>query len=125
MEFFEDAINKARDAFDTACKKTNDVVNLQKQKFDLASMESKLSKDFEKFGRVCYDFVATGGEVTAEAKALAEEITAKKAEIEAARNDILKAQGKKFCGKCGAANVSEAHFCYTCGESFIKNDDVQ
>ncbi len=125
MEFFGDAINKARDAFDTACKKTNDVVNLQKQKFDLASMESKLSKDFEAFGRVCYDFVAVGGEISNEAKALAEEITAKKKEIETARNEILKAQGKKFCTKCGAPNVTEAHFCYACGESFIKSDDAQ
>ena len=35
MDFFDDVINKTRDALDVAYKKTNDVVSIQKQKFDI------------------------------------------------------------------------------------------
>ncbi len=119
MDFFDDVINKTRDALDVAYKKTNDVVSIQKQKFDIASMESKLSKDFEALGRACLPFITEGKEVSAEAKLMAEEILKKQTEIEEARNQVLLAQGKKFCKKCGIANVSEAHFCFACGESFI------
>ncbi len=119
MDFFDDVINKTRDALDVAYKKTNDVVSIQKQKFDIASMESKLSKDFEALGKACLPFITEGKEVSAEAKLMAEEILKKQAEIEEARNQVLLAQGKKICKKCGIANVSEAHFCFACGESFI------
>lgn len=125
MEFFEDAINKAKGAIDVAYKKTNEAVSIQKQKFDIASMESKLSKSFEELGKVALDFINAGTEPTEEAKSLAEEIVAKQKEIDAAKNDVLKAQGKKFCRNCGIANVANAHFCYACGADLIETENEQ
>lgn len=122
MEFFDDVINKTRDAIDVAYKKTNEVVSIQKQKFDIASMESKLGKEFQKLGRVCFDFINEEKEVSEEAKMLVKEIVKKQAEIEDAKTQVSRAQGKKFCKKCGIANVSEAHFCFACGESFIEEN---
>ena len=57
MEFFDDVINKTRDAIDVAYKKTNEVVSIQRQKFDIAAMESKLAKDYQNLGRVCFDII--------------------------------------------------------------------
>ena len=98
MEFFENAVNKARDVLDAAYKKTEEVVSVQKQKYDIASMKSKLNKDFEAFGRACLDFVSNDGEVTSEAKFLASEILRKQAEIDAAQAELDKTQGKKLLG---------------------------
>ena len=51
MDFFDDAVNKAKEALDVACKKTNEVVTTQKQRFDIASLEAKRTRDFEALGR--------------------------------------------------------------------------
>ena len=50
MDFFDDAVNKAKEALDVACKKTNEVVTTQKQRFDIASLEAKRTRDFEALG---------------------------------------------------------------------------
>ena len=122
MEFFEEAINKVKDAFDVATKKTNDVVSLQKQKFDLASMQSKLSKDYETLGRLCLDTVISGADLSDEAKALAGEIVDKEEQAEKLNAEILKAKGKKFCASCGTANNAEANFCYVCGHKLAEEE---
>ena len=54
MDFFDDAVNKAKEALDVACKKTNEVVTTQKQRFDIASLEAKRTRDFEALGRYYY-----------------------------------------------------------------------
>ena len=119
MEFFEDAINKAKGAFDVAYKKTSEVVSVQRQKIDVATMKTKLSKEYELLGKLVIDAVENGTEISEGARIKVKEIRAREAEIEAAKDEILRAQGKKFCPNCGASNVREAHFCYACGESFI------
>ena len=37
MDFLDNAVVKAKEAFDIAYKKTNEVVNTSKQKFDIAT----------------------------------------------------------------------------------------
>ena len=44
MDFLENALDKAREVIDVACKKTNEVVITEKQKFDIASIENKRAK---------------------------------------------------------------------------------
>lgn len=119
MEFFEDAISKAKGAFDVAYKKTSEVISVQRQKIDVATMKTKLSKEYELLGKLVIDAVENGTDIPEGAKIKVKEIRAREVEIEAANDEILKTQGKKFCPNCGASNVHEAHFCYACGESFI------
>lgn len=54
MDLFDDLLDKARDAFDVAVKATEDVVDTGKQKFNIASLESKLSKDYKALGELYY-----------------------------------------------------------------------
>ncbi len=55
MDFFENAVGKAKDIFDVACKKTGEAVNTGKQRLDIATLENKMSKDFEKLGRIYFE----------------------------------------------------------------------
>ncbi len=121
MDFFTEAVNKAKGAFDVAYKKAGDVASLQKQKLDVAAMESKLTKAYEALGRAAIEVLENSSDVSDNVKNLVSDIREREAEITAAKNEILKSQGKKFCANCGASNLHEAHFCYACGESFIKN----
>ena len=54
MDFLENALDKAREVIDVACKKTNEVVITEKQKFDIASIENKRAKDFERLGKLYF-----------------------------------------------------------------------
>ena len=55
MEFFDDAVVKAKEVINVACKKTNEVVTVQKQKFDVLSLENKRAKDFQLLGEIYYN----------------------------------------------------------------------
>ena len=55
MDFFENAVSKAKDVFDVACKKTEEVVNTGKVKLEIATLENKLAKDFETLGRIYFE----------------------------------------------------------------------
>ena len=55
MDFFDNAVSKAKDVFDVACKKTEEVVTTGKQKLDIATLENKMTKDFEALGRIYFE----------------------------------------------------------------------
>ena len=57
MDILDNAVSKAKEAFDFACEKTNEVVKTQKQKFDIASLKNKRNKDFEALGKLYYKMI--------------------------------------------------------------------
>ena len=57
MDFFDNALDKAKEAIDIVSKKTGEVVTAQKQKFDIASLENKKAKDFEKLGEIYFSLI--------------------------------------------------------------------
>lgn len=116
MGLFEDAVVKAKDAFDVAAKKTNEVVSIQKLKFKVSQANSDLAKDFETLGRLYYENVKESGEEITQHKEIIELIEAKFAEIEQLEKEI-DAQSKNItCNKCGNKNPDTASFCSNCGE---------
>ena len=44
---FDNILSKAKDVFEVAYRKADDAISVKKQKFDIASLENKMSKDFE------------------------------------------------------------------------------
>lgn len=115
MDFY-DVVEKAKQGFDTACKKTEDVVNVSKQRIDQAALESKLSKSYEILGKYCYDAIIHGGEVDGESvKPITDDITEKLSQIEEIKKEILKKRNKKQCGECGAELDKSSAYCSKCG----------
>ena len=115
MDFLDNAIGKAKEAIDIACKKTNEVVNTQKQKFDVASLESKRAKDFEQLGQIYYNLIKDTEIDDAEVKLLVESIIEKSNKIYELKDEINSIKYKRFCPVC-AANISEtAVYCSACG----------
>ena len=99
MEFFDNALNKAREAIGIACKKTEEVVSVQKQKFDIATIENKRNKDFEKLGKLYFEVFG--------------------------ENETKETKNARVCPKCGAFVEDNAVFCSTCGAKieFDSEDD--
>ncbi|MBP3390916.1 MAG: zinc ribbon domain-containing protein [Clostridia bacterium] len=114
---FDNILNKAKDVFETAYKKADDAISVQKQKFDIAGLENKLAKDYEILGKLCFAEMQKGAFGDNEAFLnVAEEIKAKTAQIEELQKDVLKAKNKKRCPKCNAAIDKGAAYCNACGE---------
>ena len=113
MGILEETAVKAKDAFDVVAKKTGEVWSVQKVKFNIASVNSQLSKDFETLGRICFeafdsDEAKLDEESVAELKASIKEKLEKIKEYE----DRLDAQKKVvICPDCGAKCPVEAVFC--------------
>ena len=114
MGFFEDAASTAKEVFDVAAKKTNEVVTVQKLRYKVSQTNSKLSKDFETLGRLYFEKVKESGDYS-EYKEIIESIDEKFALIEDYEDQIAIAKNSSICSKCGGKNPKNAAFCSKCG----------
>ena len=119
MDFLDNAIIKAKEAIDVVSKKTEEIVTVEKQKFDINSLKSKLQKDFAKLGKCYYEKCAKADELDSEEKALVEAIKTKLEAIEKLEADIANTKGKRFCPACGSAVDEKANFCNKCGARLV------
>lgn len=138
MGIIEDTAVKAKDAFDVVAKKTGEVWSIQKLKYNIACINSQLSKDFETLGRLYFEQLTAEKAETAEntENASAAEENAENAqtdvnndsiqELKAAiidkkekikeMEDMLDSQKKVLvCPVCSTKNPAESSFCSKCG----------
>ncbi|MBQ7726167.1 MAG: hypothetical protein IJT66_03390 [Clostridia bacterium] len=125
MDFFDDAVSKAKEVFDVACQKTGEVVNNQKQKFDIATLENKRKKDFEQLGMLCFEQMK---EEEAPDAAIADLITAirlKNEKIALLRAELNAAKNKCNCPKCGALIDADSIYCNLCGAKLVFDSEEE
>ncbi|MGN0451857.1 MAG: zinc-ribbon domain-containing protein [Acutalibacteraceae bacterium] len=115
MDFFDDMVNKAKEAIDVASKKTGEVVNTQKQKFDIASLESKRAKDYAVLGEIYYNKIKDGAVEDENVSELVLAIKEKSEKIEKLKAEVNSAKNKRICPKCGAAIELTSNYCNACG----------
>ena len=123
MDFFDDMLSKAKDAIDVASKKTGEVVNTQKQKFDIASLESKRAKDFAVLGEIYYNKIKDGEEEDENISELVLSIKEKSDKIDKLKAEINNAKNKRICPKCGAAIDQISNYCNACGEKLFYDSE--
>ena len=116
MSFFDEVAAKSKDAFDTAVKFTGDVVSEQKVRVQIASLKSKISRDYETLGRLYHDVIKNGSENEEAINEIIAEIEDKKQEICGLEEKIGKNDKVKICEKCSWKNPADAVFCNKCGE---------
>lgn len=108
-------VNKAKEAIDVASKKTGEVVNTQKQKFDIASLESKRAKDYAVLGEIYYNKIKDGAVEDENVSELVLAIKEKSEKIERLKAEVNSAKNKRICPKCGAAIEQTSNYCNACG----------
>ncbi len=123
MDFFDDMLSKAKDAIDVASKKTGEVVNTQKQKFDIASLESKRAKDFAVLGEIYYNKIKDGEASDENISELVLSIKEKSDKIDKLKAEINNAKNKRICPKCGAAIDQISNYCNACGEKLFYDSE--
>ena len=115
MDFFDNALDKAKEVFNVACKKTTEVVSIEKQKFDIASLENKRAKDFEKLGRLYYKYFRNLDIDNEEISDVIIDIKEKNKKILELKNEINNIKNKRNCPACGASIDKNSVFCNSCG----------
>ena len=116
MEFIDETLNKAKEAFDVAKKKTTEVYNIGKQKYDIANMENKLSKSYKELGMAAYNVLKEYDNMPDDIKTRFADIEAQIKEINQAKAEVVKMQNKRMCPACGNAVSADSTFCNYCGE---------
>ena len=119
MDFFDTAIVKAKEAVDFACKKTNEVVSTGKCKFDIATLENKLNKDYQQLGEVYFNLLKELEIEDAKTKELVDAIVYKKEQIENLKQQINQNNNLRTCYKCGHIISANDIFCANCGEKVV------
>ena len=123
MEFFDNAVTKAKEVLDVACKKTEAAVTAGKQKFDVAAVESKLEKDYARLGRIYYETIKNSDDIKGETLRLKEAVDAKRARIKEIKEEINKAKNRRECPNCGALVDKDDLFCNNCGAKLEYNPE--
>ncbi len=88
MEFFDNALNKAKDALDITRRKTDEIVTIQKLKFDIASTKRKRSYELEKLGVIYFKMIQNEDIEDEEILSLVEGIKEKTLKIKELRYEI-------------------------------------
>ena len=116
MGFLDDAINKTKEAFDVVCKKTDEVVTVEKQKFNIASLKSKREKDYAVLGKIYFELVKDSADLEDDTRNLVDAITEKNEEIARLNEDIQNVKNKRVCPNCNANIDINSSYCNNCGQ---------
>lgn len=120
MDTFDETLQKAKNIFNTARKKTGEAVNVQKLRFDLSSLEGKIDKLYTSLGKLRFSEM-NGCEIdNDEVNAIVEEIKEMSLKSEELKAQISELTGKTNCPICGASLPSDARFCSSCGNKITE-----
>lgn len=115
-----EVVDMAKSGLDTVCKKTEDAVALSKLRIEQATLETKLSKDYEKLGRIYYYSVVEGKETDEnELELLTASIGDKKEQIKLLREKIQKYKYRNLCPACKSPIDKNSVFCNHCGAKIV------
>lgn len=123
MDFFDNMIDKTKELYGVAKKKTGEVVNTEKLKYEQTSLQNKQEKDYSALGRICFEQFKNDENASDEIKALVSAIKEKDRRIAELGAEIFAAKNKAYCTKCGAAVEKNSVFCSNCGEKMSENGE--
>jgi len=124
MSFVDETVNKAKEVFDYAGKKSVELYDLQKLRVSAMSLRTALSKQYEALGRMAYENVRMKVESSAGFDEIFSDIAEKNAELKELEARIADSRGKRVCPVCKSANSKKAVFCCACGQRIVFDNDT-
>ena len=111
----DDLINSAKNLVDIAGKKTDNVVEVSKLKYQCVQMSADLKSLYEKLGNAVYTMVKSDFSNKELMDSLIEEIDSLKERIDQVNQEIAKRKNIRVCPACGSRNEKDACYCNKCG----------
>lgn len=111
----DDIFDKAKSAVNVAAKKTEEVVEVSRLKFESAKLNNELAGVYEKLGHAVYEAKKGNYKNDDLVESLCEDIDTLLADLDRINNDIADKKNQVICPTCGASNVKESIYCSKCG----------
>ena len=89
-EFLDSAVDKAKNLFNAACQKTDEVIAVEKLKIKQASCKNKITKDYKMLGKLYFDNFKDSDDIPEDFKQLIKDIKLNLSLVEKAQKDIDK-----------------------------------
>ncbi len=119
---FDDFVLKARDICDTASKKTGELYEISKYKYECIKLNGEIRKLYEQLGSSVYSMVKGKYDNNELVDSLTEEIDEHLEELKRINDHIAAMQRVIVCPVCGCKNDMENSFCAKCGSKLKKGD---
>lgn len=116
MTTFEDILNLARDAAQTAGQKTTEIVDTTKLKMEISRAEKELAATYEGLGRLVYDAKKGAEDVSELMDACVVTIDEQTERLAQLRDRLASKKHAVRCPVCGLYNEQDAVYCKSCGE---------
>ena len=115
MGLFENAVNTAKSAAKNVGKKAEEVLDLSRNKLNIAELENKLNDSYAALGMLYYNYLENGTTDPGREQELVHVIDEANAAIKDLKETINELRNRVTCPACAAANAPEAGFCSQCG----------
>lgn len=115
-DFFEDLGKRISETAEVVTKKTEEVVELQKLKNQIRTMERSNDRDIRDLGRMVYEKYQMQEIMDAEVTEICEMIEKREEAIADYEKEMNKKRHGDICESCHAPVSKEMQFCPQCGE---------
>ena len=88
MGFLDDALNKTKEVIDVACKKTDEVVSVEKLKFYISSIKENREKEYVELGNIYFEMIKDKDNLSEQEQKIVDGIIRKTNEIEEQNREI-------------------------------------
>lgn len=113
--FWDDFSKKLGETADTVSAKANEVVEIQKIKNQIRTMERNNDEDYIELGKMIYDKFKAGEEVAEEEKGFCEAIQSREESIAEYMKKLVELKGDTECDICGKTVSKGMAYCPYCG----------
>lgn len=114
-DFVDEFVFMARNAADVAGKKTGEVVELGRLKYQIKQAEWDIERAYAKLGAIVYESRRGAEDLEDAVKLAIEEIDDIRRKINHLEESVRAFKKVKKCAKCERENALDASFCVRCG----------
>lgn len=120
--FWDDLSKKLGETADTVSAKANEVVELQKIKSQIRTLERNNDNDYIELGKMIYDKFKAGEAVAEEEKGFCEAIQSREESIAEYMQKMVLVKGDIECDICGKVVSKGMSYCPYCGAKATTED---
>lgn len=112
---FDDFVIKAKDVADVATKKTGELYEISKYKYETIKINGDLKKLYERLGKSVYSMVKENYNNEDLVNSLTSEIDELLARLDVLKEKIAETKHVRVCKACGTNNPEDSIYCSKCG----------
>lgn len=116
MATFESFLNMAKDAVQTAERKTGEFIDVTKLKMEINRVERELAATFEGFGRLVYDAKKGAEDINDLMDTCVTHLDELNAQLSKLQDKLAASKNAIRCPACSNLNDQDAVYCKSCGE---------